>query len=158
MTLRPFETEDVAWAAPLAERVFSAFEQGYGAQVARWASDPTVVGFVTETDIGPAGFVLIGSIGLVGDGRPRVLEVVAIAVDPSMRRQGLGRRLLARVVQLARADVGVREIRLGVAEDNAAARHLFEQAGFAVVRDDDGRLPDGRRMLRMTLQPARRAA
>ena len=37
MLLRPFEVEDVAWAAPLADRLFSPLDRGYGEAVT-WAA------------------------------------------------------------------------------------------------------------------------
>jgi len=147
--VRPFEVEDVAWAAPLADRLFAELDRDYGDAVARWAVDPTVFGFAAIGPDAPVGFVLAGAIGLLGTDRPRVLEIFAIGVRPEVRRLGYGRTLLSRVLQTARQDAGVREIRLTVAADNRPARRLFEQAGFVVERDDDGTFPGGQRAVRM---------
>jgi ribosomal-protein-alanine N-acetyltransferase len=59
-------------------------------------------------------------------------EVLTIVVDPTERRRGAGRALLAAVIASARAS-GSRHLFLEVAADNAAARALYEQAGFEVV-------------------------
>lgn len=151
--VRPFEVEDVAWAAPLADRLFADLDQDYGAAVATWAVDPTGFGFAAEGPAGPIGFALAGAIGLIGPDRPRVIELRAIGVRAEARRLGYGRTLVARVLQQARADAGVLEVRLTVAADNLAARRLFEQAGFAVAREDDGTFPGGQLAVRMRLVP-----
>jgi ribosomal protein S18 acetylase RimI-like enzyme len=154
MLLRPFEVEDVAWAAPLADRLFSPLDRGYGEAVARWAVDPLVTGWVAEAPARhPVGFLLIGQLGLLGADRPRVLEVLAIAVGEEARRTGIGRSLLARALSQARGDAGVREVRLTVAADNPAARQMFEQAGFTVDRPDDGTFPGGQTAVRMRWAP-----
>jgi ribosomal protein S18 acetylase RimI-like enzyme len=144
--VRRFEIEDVAWASPLADAVFSALDAGYGEAVARWAADPQVEGWVAELDR-PVGFVLAGSIGVPGGAH--LCEILAIAVDPSARRAGIGRSLLAHALRRARSDPGLRGWRLTLAADNGAAAGLFTQAGFTVDRADDGTFPGGQRVVRM---------
>jgi ribosomal-protein-alanine N-acetyltransferase len=75
-------------------------------------------------------------------------ELLTIAVDPSMRRKGLGRRLLAGFLDTAAAR-GARSVFLEVAADNAPAMGLYLAAGFAKVglrpgyyRDANGRHAD----------------
>ena len=55
--------------------------------------------------------------------------VNAVAVRPSYRRQGIGRRLMEWAIQQARAG-GFARLTINVWQDNAAARALCEQAGF----------------------------
>jgi ribosomal-protein-alanine N-acetyltransferase len=57
------------------------------------------------------------------------MELVALATLPEARRQGVARRLLAELVAAARA-AGARRVTLEVARGNAAARALYESAGF----------------------------
>lgn len=57
-------------------------------------------------------------------------ELLTLAVLPALRRQGLGRRLLAGFEAAARA-AGAAEAFLEVAEDNAPARALYAAAGWA---------------------------
>jgi ribosomal-protein-alanine N-acetyltransferase len=73
-------------------------------------------------------------------------ELLTIAVDASLRGQGLGRQLLAVHLETL-ASAGARIIFLEVEEANAAARKLYDRAGFAVVGQRDGyyRKPDGSR-------------
>lgn len=58
------------------------------------------------------------------------LQLLALATLPESRKQGVGRQLLAEVVTWARA-AGSLRVTLEVARNNAAARALYEGAGFA---------------------------
>lgn len=158
MRLRPFYLDDVGWASPLAERVLTHLDTGYGAAIARWAAAPSVDGYVIDDPHGPMGFILVSTLGLLGPGRTRILDVIALVVHPGHRRRGIGRSLLARALQDAKRDGGVREIRLEVAADNAVARHLFAQAGFVVDRENDGQFAGGQRVMRLAWRPARPVA
>ncbi len=57
-------------------------------------------------------------------------ELLTIAVDPAARRKGIGKRLLARLLD-AMAQAGATTVHLEVAADNAPARALYIAAGFA---------------------------
>lgn len=70
----------------------------------------------------PAGF-------LIGREIAGEAELLTVAVDPAVRRQGLGRRLLAGFAAEARAR-GAETAFLEVAEDNTAARALYAAAGW----------------------------
>lgn len=59
-------------------------------------------------------------------------EILAVAVDPSFRFQGHGRRLVEAAVEVAR-DQGAETIFLEVAADNATAISLYHAAGFQPV-------------------------
>ena len=59
-------------------------------------------------------------------------EILTLAVRPAARRRGLGGRLVGQgAVAVARA--GASCLFLEVAEDNAAARALYDRAGFRSV-------------------------
>lgn len=63
-------------------------------------------------------------------------DLLTIAVDPAMRRQGLAAEMLgALIIELEAA--GLSRLTLDVAEDNTAARRLYDRFGFA----EDGRRP-----------------
>ena len=55
-----------------------------------------------------------------------------LAIRPDLRRQGLGRQLLAVVIEAASA-TGAGRITLEVRRSNDAALHLYQQAGFEVA-------------------------
>jgi GNAT superfamily N-acetyltransferase len=70
-----------------------------------------------------AGFVL------TVEESPRRGSVVDLAVDPEVRRRGVGRALLLRALRALLA-LGYDRVRLWVTESNAPARALYEKAGF----------------------------
>lgn len=55
-----------------------------------------------------------------------------LAVDPLQRRRSVGRRLLERALEEARAK-GFARVRLDVDSDNAVARQLYAGVGFASI-------------------------
>jgi len=59
------------------------------------------------------------------------LQVLALGVLPSARRQGVARALLEHAVTAARA-AGGRRVTLEVARNNAPARGLYESSGFTL--------------------------
>lgn len=69
--------------------------------------------------VGYAGMWLIGD----------EAHISTLAVHPSCRRRGLGRRLLSYLLEAAE-ERGAREVTLEVREANSAARALYEQFGF----------------------------
>ena len=73
-------------------------------------------------------------------------EILTLAVDPSVRRQGTGRALVAQAIAIAE-QFGADRIFLEVSAENAAARALYAEAGFAQAGDRRGyyRTPEGGR-------------
>ena len=71
---------------------------------------------------------LVASAGLVTDAEG-VSHLVAMWVDPKARRRGIGTSLLDAVVEVCH-DTGHRVLRLGVTQDNQAARSLYWRYGF----------------------------
>ena len=59
-------------------------------------------------------------------------ELLTIAVRPTERRRGLGRRLLTAVIDHVR-EAGARTLFLEVGADNPPARALYEAMGFRVI-------------------------
>ena len=74
--------------------------------------------------VGMAVLAVRGTRGWVG----------GFGVVPRLRGRGLGRRLMAALVERARA-AGLRRLSLEVLKGNAAAIRLYEQAGMRVTRD-----------------------
>lgn len=63
--------------------------------------------------------------------------IANLAVKNTYRRQGVGRKLLARCEQVAR-EWGYREIRLHVLENNHSAKQLYFSNGYQVHRKESG--------------------
>ena len=60
------------------------------------------------------------------------IHINNLAIRPELRHRGLGRLLLARVLEQAAA-LGATHATLEVRRSNAAARRLYEQAGFELA-------------------------
>jgi ribosomal protein S18 acetylase RimI-like enzyme len=99
---------------------------------------PGDVGVIAEEDqpVGAAWFRLFSAdeprYGFVASDVPEL----SIGVATESRGRGTGTRLLAALVEVARAD-GHQAISLSVERDNPA-RRLYERAGFVRVADDGG--------------------
>lgn len=150
--LRRARPEDADFLAELAGEAFAAYGD-YRPLVAAWAADPHVEVTLAEHHGARAGaaFLVFLRPGEAPD--TKVADLLALAVAAPLRGRGIGRALVAHVVARAR-DVarrhGISAVRLAVAEGNAAARRLFESAGFA-YQDAEGSYPRGQKALHMTL-------
>ena len=123
MKLRPVRFED----AEALSRVHAlGFDSAWdAAAIAGVLASPGAFGLAAWTANTPDGFILARSIA--GEA-----EVLTIAVDPALRRQGLGRTLLQAGLALA-VQAGAGAAFLEVEVGNAAAIGLYERAGFIEV-------------------------
>lgn len=69
-------------------------------------------------------------------------HVMNVAVDPSLRRQGIARQLLAALINEA-SSRGARHLTLEVRTSNVAARQLYQQFGLAPAGVRRRYYPDG---------------
>jgi ribosomal-protein-alanine N-acetyltransferase len=101
------------------ERAWSA------AEIAQLLEAPGCFGLMLLVDGAPAGLAMVR---VAGD----EAEILTLGVVPEARRRGGATRLLAILLRHCH-DRGVRRIFLEVAEDNVAARRLYEVHGFVAV-------------------------
>ncbi len=130
VVLRPMRPTDRAALTRLGHEVFAPFGSYEGA-LAGWLRHTQVATTVATSAGSLVGFAMVGPIPRPDGAVDAYL--LAIGVRPDARRSGLGRRLLAAAVEDARKRAGhwrTDVLRLDVAEDNAAAVALFEEAGF----------------------------
>jgi ribosomal-protein-alanine N-acetyltransferase len=108
-----------------------SFESPWNADAfSRMLSIPGTFGFMIARHNATAGFILARVAA-------EEAEILTVAVDPTARRESLGKRLLAATLEMART-YGATEMFLEVAEDNDAALKLYAALGFSQV----GRRPD----------------
>lgn len=88
-------------------------------------TEPLRKTLVAEKDSHPVGFVVAK---VVAD----EWEIENIVLDSGYQQQGIGERLLSRIVKEAKQS-GARQILLEVRSQNAAARNLYVKCGFSVV-------------------------
>ena len=136
LQLRPMSVNDLDQVAELEEVAFAGgvhntwsramFEDELALPGRTWW-----IAHDTSTVVGFAGGVLAGD----------TLDVMDVAVAPSRRREGIARRLIQRIAYDGHV-LGAQSITLEVAQNNDAARGLYESMGFAqsgVRRDYYGR-------------------
>lgn len=134
--VRPLEPASSEPCAALHRRCFA--HSWSGAEFERLATSPTVLadGAYVEGSDEIVGFVL----SRIAAGEA---EVLTIAVDPALRGQGVGRRLLEAhigALVLRRVDV----LFLEVEETNAAALALYARLGFQQIGRREGYYKQGR--------------
>jgi ribosomal protein S18 acetylase RimI-like enzyme len=108
---------------PRTESAYGGFLAGQigreGVVVLAAAEDDTVVGYTYAALEGNDWLTLRGPAGVIYD----------LAVDPSRRRRGLGRRLLLETISRLEA-LGAPQVMLSTAQPNEAAQRLFASLGF----------------------------
>lgn len=128
---------------------------GAGDTEERWRERLSIPGahdVVASLDGAPVGMVTGVPTGDAG-----VAELISLWVAPPARGHGVADALLAEAVRWA-AQRGARTVRLGVAEDNAAATALYVRHGFRHTGEVSGSMSDGvRRELVMAVRLTRPA-
>ncbi len=126
MLIRPAVPEDISRIISLAAESETAAHWSAREYDALFAAEaPERVALVAVEDSQPgviAGFV----IARCGDDE---WEIENVVVDPGLRQQGIGRRLIDSVLREARENRAT-AILLEVRESNTAARALYVRAGF----------------------------
>ena len=126
-TFRPVGPSDLDRAAALHREAFEPLgERPWTRQdMAGLLASPGVAGLVVSIGGRAAGFALWRTAA-------DEAELLTIAVRADRRRHGLGRALLAAVIEQAGRS-GAQNLFLEVGADNAAARGLYAQTGFGQV-------------------------
>lgn len=130
--------EEDAIVASVASLAASAMDHPWSAaQIRETLASPSAC-LMCQDDAsgGLAGFVLGRRVDR------DLVEIDLVAVAPERRRAGIGRALLEELIAAER-DGGVREFRLELAADNAAALALYSAVGFVVVGRRARYYPDG---------------
>ena len=86
---------------------------------------------------------LLGMIGLYREARVKLWHkatIWGVYVSPQLRGRAAGRALMQACLKRAATLEGLRQIKLGVADLNGAARALYESFGFEVYGEEHGSL------------------
>jgi ribosomal-protein-alanine N-acetyltransferase len=124
---RPADRVFISRLSGLAFRRFGA----YAGIIRDWLDSGAAMTLLALSGDRPVGFAMAARIPppLTAPGET---EILAIAVDPGVRRSGIGRLLLRRLETAAR-EAGAGVIRLHTAAGNLQARALFEGEGYQVL-------------------------
>ena len=108
----------------------SGTEHGYGSFLGTQLADPDVIVLVAERNGEVVGYTYAGVEGVdYMSLRGPAGVLYDIVVDPAHRGHGVGRKLLDATVA-ALGEKGSPRVVLSTAQQNEAAQHLFERAGF----------------------------
>ena len=144
--IRPACPSDVEYIRGLSRRAFSLFGP-YEEILTRWFESGvtrSVLALLGET---PAGFIMLGP-SWSGPYPRSASELLAIAVEPGVRRQGIGDLLVREAEKMAKA-LEVSRLVLFTALENSAARRLFIRHGFVPVEVRKAFYPRGQDAMMM---------
>jgi len=147
---------DHPWIRELAADAYADLGD-YGRIIPSWLDHPGVLAYVDQSDDERGelrGFVLLGFYQPEESDPRHVADLLALAVAPAHRRQGVGRRLVRHAIWVARLagrDADVAEMRLTVADGNVAGLALYHSFGFRVLEGDHGHYDGGQVAVRMVL-------
>lgn len=131
LALRPLRAEDISVIATFAEERAGEFGP---ADLANELTRPIGRCFGADLDGRCVGYAVIWVVEDQAD-------VINVVVDPSWRRQGVGRALIEYAVGALRVE-GVRLFTLEVRVGNAAAITLYQRLGFVRVQRRSGYYSD----------------
>lgn len=147
LTLRRGDRRDRRWILALARTTFAELGD-YREIITRWLDASGVVSVVAMRGEIRVGFALIAPHRPIALLRPRVAELVGIAVQARARAAGVGRCLLERAELVART-WGAREVRLHTAITNDGARRFFARAGYRQLDSEPSYYPRGQEAVEM---------
>jgi DNA-binding MarR family transcriptional regulator/GNAT superfamily N-acetyltransferase len=137
--LRPLRPGDVGW---IVHRQAVLYTQEYGWDWTYEGLASRILGaFVAEFDparedgwVAERGGAIIGSIFLMKSDDPAIAKLRLLYVEPSARGAGVGRKLVAACIARAR-ELGYRQLTLWTNDILAAARRIYQAAGFRLVSE-----------------------
>jgi ribosomal protein S18 acetylase RimI-like enzyme len=147
VALRLGTRDDREFLLDLAATTFAELGD-YRTTIASWLDAPEVVTIVASDGTARLGFALVAARRAIGFGRRPSAELLAIALVPAARGQGVGSLLLRRAELVARG-FDADEMRLHTADSNVHAQGFFGAAGYARRRSRAMTYPNGQGALEL---------
>lgn len=135
LVIKPATKTDEEFLARLSDRVFKQYGPYYRI-IPEWFETDMVWTLVALYKGVRVGFAMLGP-ARFSDMGSYMAELLAIAVDPPWQGRGAGSALLRKILELA-GKIGVGEVWLHTAKQNAQARRLFEKFGFVIIEEKPG--------------------
>ena len=130
ISIRRANLGDVGFIAQLSAKAFGVYGP-YGHLVPGWFESNSTITLIAVEKGKPVGFAMMGRL-LDESERENRCELLAIAVEPNVRRRGVGRMLLRKMESEAgRLDEEI--LFLHTATDNTPAQKLFRKHGFTTL-------------------------
>ena len=146
VSVRRARAVDVDYIRSLSKEVFQRYGP-YESMVTGWFESGITVTFLALMEEGPVGFVMLGRFERQWY-LPWVSELLAIAVEPSKWRLGIG-DLLVREVQRKAKETGVETLILHTAVENLPGQKLFKRCGFIPCEIKKSFYPEGQDAMMM---------
>lgn len=139
ISVRRLKPGDIGW---IIHRQTFLYHEEYGWDWTYEGLASRILGaFVAEFDpsredgwVAERAAAVVGSIFLMKSDDPAVARLRLLYVEPSARGAGLGRRLVAACIARAR-ELGYRELTLWTNDVLAAARRIYQAAGFKLIEE-----------------------
>jgi [ribosomal protein S18]-alanine N-acetyltransferase len=140
VSVRIARAGDVGYIRSLSRTAFHEYGP-YEETLPNWFMSGITVTLLALIEDCPVGFAMIRRIGRESR-LHRLSELLAIAVEPSQRKRGIG-DLLVREMQITAQRTGVETLVLHTAVDNLPGRTLFKKHGFISLTTKNGFYPRG---------------
>jgi ribosomal protein S18 acetylase RimI-like enzyme len=153
--IEPAEPKDVAHVRRISKVVFEEYGS-YADILPRFFVAQGVTTYFARVGKNVVGFIMVGFLPWKGgdsNSDAWIADILAIAVEPTLHRKGVGSALMNKMLHLADEMCewrDVREIQLTCAATNQAGLGFFERFGFSITDKQHGHYSGGQPAVRMS--------